>query len=470
MFKSSRLVILCLAVPGFLLAQDKKEPNVLPAPKFLWETKGNLQITQIALSPDGKTVAYGRHEMLPMEFKSGVVLCDARDGKELHSLSARYTDKNAQGFGFVPPDMIVALAFSADGKSIAAVSAGFPGGAASLRVWDVATGKPLKQMTVSATYGQSVAFLPDANKVLIGGVAQQGIYLKILDLVKGTGTDLTTDLRTKLGKSINAQSLLTACCLAPDGHTVLLGVGELNKSALHLFDLKTKKVEANVVPLGAMRPFTQVAISADLQTVALVRQTGGGGGFGVGIGNVPPKVGPGGPGPNVTGPPTAAVEIWDRTAKKKRHQIDFPAGENAFFASLPAPIQFTADSRYLVTAGKTKGHVAIYDVMTGKLAAEHDTGLPALTRVALAGNVLMTGTYQASAIFGGGFVPAAPAPGTLKPLPPGIQPPPPGAQPPQGGPVFGGFGMPNIQATLKIWEWSAPSGSTRPAPSQSPEK
>jgi eukaryotic-like serine/threonine-protein kinase len=116
----------------------------------------------VALSPDGKRVAGAT-------FENTVFVWDADTGKELHVLKGN-------------KDVVLGVAFSADGKRIAG------GSTNSLKVWDAETGKE----TQAITWGkglhcrvQSVAFSADGKRIVSGGSSPVGAEMKVWDVETG---------------------------------------------------------------------------------------------------------------------------------------------------------------------------------------------------------------------------------------------------------------------------------------------
>ncbi|MCI0458739.1 MAG: WD40 repeat domain-containing protein [Gemmataceae bacterium] len=108
----------------------------------------------IAFSPDGKTLASGDAELKDPQTKQ-VTLWDVATGQAKTTLQS-----DRAGFA--------AVAFSPDGKTLAGAQTD-----GTIRLWDVATGKP----TVSLAQGKCIAFSPDGKTLAVGGHADGTVWL-----------------------------------------------------------------------------------------------------------------------------------------------------------------------------------------------------------------------------------------------------------------------------------------------------
>ena len=113
-------------------------------------------VRSVAFSPDGKTIAAGYNGDDPRE--GGVVLWDVAAHKRL-------VDEPLAG----KEGLVASVAFSPDGKTIAAGYGGRNARGGGVVLWDVATRKRLIDEPLSMEEGvQSVAFSPDGKTIAAG--------------------------------------------------------------------------------------------------------------------------------------------------------------------------------------------------------------------------------------------------------------------------------------------------------------
>jgi WD40 repeat protein len=158
-----------------------------------------------ALSPDGKVLAFATWTGKGQKVDPTVYLRDTTTGEELNSLK--------------PGNVVRSLAFSADGKLLV-----LGGDNGPISLWDVATGKLLRQLKQLPGTVQPVALSPDARLLAFG---ENGRMVGLLDVA--TGKELRRwDL--KEGR------LPSALLFSPDGK--LLASSDDGPTA-HVWDVAT---------------------------------------------------------------------------------------------------------------------------------------------------------------------------------------------------------------------------------------
>lgn len=228
----------------------------------------------LALSADGKTVASRDHET--------VSLWDASTGKELHriaegpvhgGLSSAVYESSALSMG---SNML----FSPDGTLLATLSKDqephfarirvhmrdkVGGSDSELRLWDVATGKRVRQFEVPPAGLSCFAFAPDGRTVAVGNYDQT---ISLLECASG---------KERARFKSSQVGMLGFLTFLPDGKT-LIGAGYQDPT-IRFWDRATGKELAQIK--GHQSGITSLAVSADgktlisgsLDTTALVYPT-----------------------------------------------------------------------------------------------------------------------------------------------------------------------------------------------------
>lgn len=202
---------------------QNKSPGAAIQPKSVF-VKFPDWVECVAFSPDGKILAAGSY---------GVVkLIDVAEKQEVAALPERA--------GFVK-----ALAFSADGKLLAT------GGYQSLELWDVSQAKVVRTLKGHRGYVTSVAFSPD-QKTLVSAADDETVRLWNV---------ATGEPRAALSE-IGQPALAVA--YSPDGGLIAVGTGDVDrptkKGVARVFDAAGN---ARVVFDGHTRIVSAVAFSPD---------------------------------------------------------------------------------------------------------------------------------------------------------------------------------------------------------------
>jgi len=167
--------ILALGVQGF--QKRGGEPQIA-----IWDVKEGKEIkewklgqngfTSVAISADGKTVA-------TRDYTSAIKVWDVAKGTELKTISEVPANNDGglnqlKNIGFVGQVGAPNLVFSPDGMLLAGIGGGIrnmergaeaAGGAPSLRIWDVATGKVVRRFDAPKTGIASFVFSADGRTI-----------------------------------------------------------------------------------------------------------------------------------------------------------------------------------------------------------------------------------------------------------------------------------------------------------------
>jgi WD40 repeat protein len=179
----------------------------------------------LLFSPDGKVLA-GRDGASP-----AIHLFETASGKELHQLGGQPMNPAgavffANGFG------ATSMAFSPDGKTLAAGETTFDGGklATALRLWETASGKEQRKVPIGKqTFVTAVAYAPDGKTFAYA--VETTIHICAADTGK--------EVRQNPGQDTGAMTLL----YSPDGKT--LAVKGMTPG-VRLYDPETGKLRRQI--------------------------------------------------------------------------------------------------------------------------------------------------------------------------------------------------------------------------------
>jgi RNA polymerase sigma factor (sigma-70 family) len=207
-----------------------------------WDVSGgtinDIPSLSIATSSDGKLLAAGAVESKDLKFTGIACVWDIQTGKEIAQLK---TDGGIRG----------ALIFAPDNKSLAWVEE------ATIRLWDVASGKELRSFEAAPTGIVTLQLTPD-GKMLACRCLDQALYLWDAangKLLRHIGERVAKPQSHSIGTALSG--LENTLAFAPDGKTVAIG----GKHLVRFWDISTgKPIES---PRGHEGAVTALAVSAD---------------------------------------------------------------------------------------------------------------------------------------------------------------------------------------------------------------
>ncbi len=209
--------------------------------------------TAFAFAPDGKTLAYqdsnGRE----------IFLWDVASGRQVQRRPGHDT-------------AVEILAFSANGRLIASSAGCIPRN--QLRLWDAATGAPLRALQSNDEWNNDCLFSPDSKCVISSGVKGT---IQVWDVASGKELqriDIDSE-RRRQGLQFNMQ----AACISADGKCLIAVVellqNDLNQGRLLAWDLGTGKqlmqrlYRGRPVPEQHLERLDHAAFSPDGKLVTL---------------------------------------------------------------------------------------------------------------------------------------------------------------------------------------------------------
>jgi RNA polymerase sigma factor (sigma-70 family) len=275
--------------------------------RLIRELTGNPNVVgNVAVSPDGNLVA----SLGMTEVKSGnasvfawdnrIRIWDVATGKEMRQVAM---EAKSGVYGHVDghPPGFTTVAFSPDGKAL--TTAGEDGW---LRLWDPVSGKQQRQFALVLSGVVSLAFAPDGQTLAIGGSS-----IRLLDLATGK------DKLPQFGHLLSIHSV----AFSSDGRTVATGA----EGQIQLWDAQTGKPGIRLD--GHEKTVTSLRISGDGRTL-------------------------------LSGSIDRTLRLWDLDTGKERRRLDAP---NIGFAA-PA---VTQDGATVALVNDDKA-IRLVDLATGK--------------------------------------------------------------------------------------------------------
>jgi WD40 repeat protein len=173
-----------------------------------------------------------------------VKVWDAETGRELRTLS--------RGNGYRP---VHSVAYSPDGRRIVSGSRDDDNNTGTIKIWDAETGQELRILSGQMDYVNSVAFSPDGRRIVSGAGAIQGMSGKnTVATVKIWDVETGRELRTLSGHS----EYVTSAAFSPNGRYITSGSLD---GTVKIWDPKTGRELRTL--MGDLNGVGSVAFSPD---------------------------------------------------------------------------------------------------------------------------------------------------------------------------------------------------------------
>ena len=201
----------------------------------------SCRIESVAISPDGNTLAGGGSDSI-------VRLWDIKTGTERQIPTGQVGDAR--------------VVFSPDGNTLATV----PDIGGAVRLWDVNTGKPLRQFTADRSSIYSMAFSPDGNTLVTGSGNYIGGYY-IDGYATGKWVGIVTLWEVNTGETLQTLTADTpefsSISFSPDGSTIATGNRD---GTVLLRNINTGETLQTLT--GHTRTVSSISFSPDGSTIA----------------------------------------------------------------------------------------------------------------------------------------------------------------------------------------------------------
>lgn len=207
-------------------------------------------IRDFTLSPDGRTIAAAGYRVEPEQNRADFELTftDLATGQTLRRID------------FDDPNGLETIVYAPDGKSVATISGN--SGKGILRLWEVASGKPLRKELLGEQTRTPFAFSPQAEGLVLAFADDRAVHLR--DLTNGEET------RTIAVDGIPG---VTGLAFSPDGKTLAIGISGVESEVV------LRKVDdgALVWRFNKMEPVAKVSVAfaPDGKTLAATGPTAG---------------------------------------------------------------------------------------------------------------------------------------------------------------------------------------------------
>jgi RNA polymerase sigma factor (sigma-70 family) len=255
----------------------------------------------IDLSPDGRALASAG------VLDGGAHIWETATGKEM----VRISKKNLPGG---VEEGVLGLVYAPDGKTLAAARMNQPP-----CLWDVATGKEVRQFGDWASRAEWVVFSPDGKTLAYGNRGQADPVVRLAEA--STGNEL---LRLE-----GLKGSVTRAAFSPDGKTLAVA----DELAIHFFDRASGRRQGRPNSEDAKGRFSCLAFSPDGKTLAALSAA------------------------------NPAIRLLDVPTRKTLHTIATPKGQQGI------RLAFVPDGKTLI-CGHEDGFVRFWDVASGAKARQ----------------------------------------------------------------------------------------------------